>query len=414
MNIDISDWFEKLNTNNIKPSICFYIGEMGTGKKRKLLELTEKYGYTVTHLNWLHNKHHSSIKKKTFVQDLKHIITNRNIEFFLTGSRDIVIIHNIHIMNDKALFDEINKMNMEFSKNIVTPVIFIVNQTFVSERLLTHMTKSCYLSFHKRLMYEELSEILVSKLEKNNIKDISKEDHDIIIESSKGNIFSLITQTNNLIITGKMTSYPQLTKKVDKNIVMKCFEELCGNGKWSSKHKFIKPHESLMRLLMPNHIAKGLDLDETITFEEKLKLAEKSTKSLLLSENVMGKYVPSYSSLLQCIGPTLFVKKVSIKTMVLSNCQSTNSNTVLEKILYPHSSEQYAMLLQFLCLYIEKEQGKLSFSEPIQWNKLIPNISKSNLNELQQIHLKIFKEHNITKKMVNKFVTRMCDYIPSN
>lgn len=416
MEINIETWFERIRTNKINPSILFYIGEMGSGKKTKLLELTHKFKYTISHMNWLHEKNHSSIKKKTFVQDLKHIITNRNIEFFLTGNKDIVFIHNTHIINDKGLFDEIIKMNLEYAHKIVTPVIFIINQSFVSERLLSHMTKSSYICYHKNPTLEEMKKIANDIFKKHNVKLEEENEDEIeeIIINSNLNIYSLITQINNYIITGQFTFFPKVTKKVDKNIVLKCFEGLCSDGKWSDKYKFIKPHESLMRLLMPNHISKGLDHEKNISMKEKLLKSETCIRSLQSSENLIGKNLPSYSSLLQCIRPTLIVPIISIKTMILSNCQSTTSSSTLGRILYPHSNEQYTIILKLIAKAIELEQSKSKQVDSIEWNKWLPGISKSHLNELQQLHLKIFKEHIITKKMVNKFVLRMSKYIPNS
>ena len=414
MLIEIDDWFLKIDKQEISPSILFYIGEMGTGKKTKINELIKTYDYTSSHLNWLHNKNHSIIKKKNFIQDLKHIVSNRNIEFFLSGKRDIVIIHNSHIVTDKSLFDEVSALNNNSSIVFVTPVIIIVNQSFVSERLLTHMTKSCYASYHKKLDIEVITRIVYNKLHCFNIKKIKPEVQEII-DNFDGNIFSLNTKIKQFIITNTSHSNTQITKKNDKNIVLKCFEELCNpNLKWSEKYKRIKPHESLIRLLMPNHIAKGMDNEEHKTKRDKLEIALKCIGSLLNSEKIIGKNINGFTSLLQSIHPTTLIQNVTIKTMILSNCQSTSTNSNLKRILEPHSNDQYALILKFIAKSVEYEQGRSKCYDELDWNSWLYNISKSNLNELQQTHLKIFKEHSITKKMVNRFVTRLSKVIPNS
>tara|TARA_Y100000389_G_scaffold204789_1_gene259684 strand:- start:11481 stop:12725 length:1245 start_codon:yes stop_codon:yes gene_type:complete len=406
--IKIEDWFDKIDKKEITPSILFYVGEMGTGKKTKLRTITEKYNYTISNLNWLHQKNHSIIKKKNFVADLKHIVSNRNIEYFLTGSRDIVFIHNTHIINDKSLFDEILKLNT-YIDEFITPVVFIINQSFVSERLLTHMTRTFYLSYHENLSKPELTNIVWNKvktLNPNIYDEVEK-----IVNDGGSNIYSLTTTSRQYAISGEYSTTQYNSKKVDKNIVLKCFEDLCSSEKWNYKYKFVKPHESLMRLLMPNHISRGLDCQENISLSEKLDIAKKSIQSLNDSEILNCKHITNFLSLLQCIYPTQLVNTVTIKTMILSNCQSTTTNSFLEQAFHPHTNDEYSFILKYLAVSIEQEQQRVKNVDNTDWNTLIPNLSKSTLNELQQLHLKIFKEHNITKKMINRFVSRKSSII---
>lgn len=412
--IDIDEWFYKIENKKISPSILFYIGEMGTGKKTKIQTLIKKYNYTVSHLNWLHNKNHSIIKKKFFIQDLKHIVSNRNIEYFLSGSKDIAIIHNSHTVTDKSLFDEVSLINNDQSINFVTPVIFIVNQSFVSERLLTHMTKTSLSAYHNILNREEVTKIVSNTLKLFKINKINPNIQKII-DNFDGNIYALLTNLKQLVITNSLDENKlQVTKRNDKNIVLKCFEELCDENKsWNNKYKNIKPHESLIRLLMPNHIAKGLDTDEFKNKKEKVEISIKCIKSLLDSERSICKHISGFNSILQSVYPTTLIQRVSIKTMILSNCQSTSTNSKLKNFLQPHSNEQYSIILKFIAKSIEVEQSRSKCQDDLVWNSWLPNISKTNLNELQQTHFKIFKEHSITKKMVNRFVTRLSKVIPN-
>tara|TARA_Y100000389_G_C17454236_1_gene516948 strand:- start:1318 stop:2574 length:1257 start_codon:yes stop_codon:yes gene_type:complete len=410
INIDINDWFCKLESHEISPSILFYIGEMGTGKKTKLNSLINHYGYTVSNMNWLHDKNHSVIKKKTFVHDLKHMISNRNIEYYLTGKKDIAVIHNSHIISDKGIFDAITCLNTEPHVTFVTPVIFIINQTFVSERLLTHMTKSSYVCYHKKIDCETVEKIVREQVERFN-GEMNEEIHQIV-QSFDGNVTKLKTNIRQYLITNVNN---QITGnlKSEKNIVFKCFDILCNeNFKWQYKSKCIKPHESLIRLLMPNHVAKGLDANTEISIREKIKIAENCLRSLKNSECVIGKHINGFQTLLQSIYPTILVPNVTIKTMILSNCQSTSSNSSLERILHPYKKEQFALILKFIYDSIKIEQCRQKTNDTLEWNIWLPNISKCSLNELQQLHLKIFNEKVLTKKMVNRFFTRLSNVIP--
>ena len=99
--------------------------------------------------------------------------------------------------------------------------------------------------------------------------------------------------------------------------------------------------------------------------------------------------------------------------MVLSNCQST-SNMYLPRILYPHPEEQYLYILYYIIEAIELEQARKKIKDETGWDNWLPALSKVGLNELQQKYLKIFKNYNISKKKVNRFLLRLHGAIPES
>ena len=104
--INLEDWFCKVANNEIKPSLVHLIGDVGVGKKTDVRNIINKYGYRCININCIYDKDHSRFKKKTFVNELFHIVTNRNIEYYLTGKKDVVVIHNLHVITEKAFYDD--------------------------------------------------------------------------------------------------------------------------------------------------------------------------------------------------------------------------------------------------------------------------------------------------------------------
>ena len=128
MNIEYSnlgEWFKKVCNDEIKSSLVHLVGDVGVGKKTYVRNVIESYGYRCININCIYDKDHSCFKKKTFVNELSHIVTNRNIEYFLTGKRDVVVIHNLHVITEKSFYDDILKLNA--TVDFVTPVICILN-----------------------------------------------------------------------------------------------------------------------------------------------------------------------------------------------------------------------------------------------------------------------------------------------
>ena len=163
---------------------------------------------------------------------------------------------------------------------------------------------------------------------------------------------------------------------------------------------------------MPNHVFSGLDEDTVRTFKEKHDIATKCMKHMSIGETVCGSNCSTYASLLQCIYPTNKVQITTIKSMVLSNCQSASSLSTLPRILYPHPEEQYLYILYYLVEAIELEQARKKYKDESNWSTWLPVLDKSCLNELQQKYFKILSKYNISKKKINRFLTRLNGSIP--
>ena len=98
---NLEEWFHKVSKKEIKPSLVHLVGDVGVGKKTYVKNIVENCGYRCININCIYDKDHSCFKKKAFVNELSHIVTNRNIEFFLTGKRDVLVIHNLHVITEK-------------------------------------------------------------------------------------------------------------------------------------------------------------------------------------------------------------------------------------------------------------------------------------------------------------------------
>ena len=407
----LNKWFSGIAEGKIEPTLAYYVGNIGTGKKTYINELVKSKGYKCIHINCIYDKDHSRLKKKTFVSELSHIVTNRNIEYFLSGVKDIVIIHNLHVVTDKAFFDDL--MTVKNTVKFVTPVLCILNKHFISERFLTYMTKGCPVFFHQQKSFDELLIIAKKFFREYGIKTLPKPFKEKI-EECDGNIYFLLTQARQFALTNEFcTDYTN--DKLDKNIVTKCFDDLCNTEfSWSKKQEVIKSQGSLVRLLMPNHIFSGLDKDDIKIYEDKFDIGLKCMEMMALGESVTGRNYATFTLLLQCIYPTIQVSNSTIKSMVLSNCQSSSNMDILPCLLYPHTDDQFIFIIYCLVESIEIEQSRKRIKDDIPWTKWLPSISKTGLNELQQKHFKILNSHNISKKKINRFLNRINCSIPDN
>lgn len=408
-NNTLYNWFSEVAKNKIKPTLVYYIGDNGTGKKTHVNDIVEMNGYKAININCIYDKDHSRLKKKTFVSELSHIVTNRNIEFFLTGVRDIVIIHNLHVITDKGFFDDL--MKVKNSVDFVTPVVCIINRNFISERFLTYITKGCFTFYHRHKTTDELKEIATSAFREYGINKMPKTFENKIVDCN-GNIYHMLSQLRQYALTNDFQDDFE-NNDTDKNIVTKCFSDLCSTKfSWSKKQEVIKSQGSLVRLLMPNHIFAGLDKDTTKTEEEKYNISINCMNMMSYGETVEGMNYPVFTTLLQCVYPTVLVRNPTIKSMVLSNCQSSSNMDTLPRLLTPHPDDQYIYIIYCLMESIELEQLRRKNKDDIEWTKWLPRISKSGLNELQQKHFKILNLHNITKKKINRFLSRIQCEIP--
>tara|TARA_B100000614_G_scaffold55103_1_gene47822 strand:- start:10438 stop:11703 length:1266 start_codon:yes stop_codon:yes gene_type:complete len=410
----LENWFVDVSLEKTEPTLVYYVGSTGVGKKTEVNRIINNEDYRCININCIYDKDHSRFKKKNFVSELCHIITNKNIEFFLSGKKDVVIIHNLHVITDKSFYDEL--LDLKSKVKFVTPVICILNKSYISERFLSYMTKNCYVFNCVPKTNEQIKLILDNVSRRLCGSDTPKYIIDII-PSVNGNIYAIVTQLKNYILTGHLNKNLSQFNKIDKNIVSKCFQDLCdtkGTHSWTAKLDIIKSQGSLIRLLMPSHVFAGLDACENIDFKTKHIISTNCMKNLSKGENISGTINSSYSSLLQCIYPTIKVSNPTIKNMILSNCQSTNNITNLPRLLYPHPEEQFIYILHYIIQAIELEQSRKKHKDCTNWNTWLPELSKLGLNELQQKYFKIFKNTSITKKKINRFLIRMNGAIPES
>lgn len=405
----LKDWLSQVALNKENPTLIHFVGSVGVGKKTCIEEITKQLNYKCIHINCLYDKDHTYFKKKNFVASLKHIVTNRNIEFLISGMKDIVIIHNLHIMHEKSFFDQLLKLKNEVK--FVTPVICILNSSYISERFLTYITKECLIFKQNPKNYDELLYILKNTVKQLNMDEVPNELLKIIPDC-KGNIYSLLTKTKQYAFTGNLLKNENSkSNHFDKHIVSKCFTELCSqNINLRRKHEIIKAQGSLIRLLMPNHVFQGLDITENLTFKEKLEMSIKCMNYLSKGEKLSTSN-NVYAALLQCIYPTAMINKVTVKNMVLSNYHSSNV-LCLSQILYPHPSDQYIYILKYIISAVELEQCRKKYNDETEWKKWLPYLDRKGLNELQHKYLKLFPNSNITKKKINRFLNRLIGAIP--
>ena len=408
----LNDWFHDVSLEKTDPTLVYYVGSTGVGKKTEVNRVIDSEDYRCININCIYDKDHSRFKKKNFVSELCHIITNKNIEFFLSGKKDVVVIHNLHVITDKSFYDEL--LALKSRVKFVTPVVCILNKSYISERFLSYMTKGCFVFNCKpkteneiKLILDNVSKRLCGSSTPKYIRDI--------IPSVNGNIYAIVTQLKNYILTGHLNKNISQFNKIDKNIVSKCFQDLCnteGKQSWCAKLDIIKSQGSLIRLLMPSHVFAGLDACDSIDFKRKHMISNNCIHHLSKGETITGTINTTYSSLLQCIYPTIKVPNPTIKNMILSNCQSTNNITNLPRLLYPHPEDQFIHILYYIIQAIELEQSRKKHKDCTNWNIWLPELSKLGLNELQQKYFKIFKNTTITKKKINRFLIRMNGAIP--
>lgn len=407
----LKEWFSGVATGKIEPTLVYYVGDIGTGKKTYIDEMVNLESYKCININCIYDKDHSRLKKKTFVSELSHIVTNRNIEYFLTGVKDIVVIHNLHVVTDKVFFDDL--MTVKNTVKFVTPVVCILNKHFISERFLTYMTKGSSTFYHQQKTIDELTCIAAKVFKEYGIVSLPDKFQDKI-NKCDGNIYFLLTQVRQFALASRFCD-DHTSDKLDKNIVTKCFDDLCSTEfTWYKKQEIIKSQGSLVRLLMPNHIFCGLDKDDTKNPNDKFDIGLKCMETMAFGETVTGSNYAAFTSLLQCIYPTIQVQNSTIKSMVLSNCQSSSNMDTLPRLLYPHTDDQFIFIVYCIVESIELEQARKKTKDEIPWTQWLPRISKLGLNELQQKHFKILNTHNITKKKINRFLSRIRSPIPDD
>ena len=132
----LRDWFEHWfknktsKTNEQIHGICHVVGKSGIGKKTRINELIDEFNISRIDVNCLHDKSHYLINKRTFVNEMKYIMTQRGIEFFIENKKKVIILHNAHVLRDKKFLDEIFQLST--LPDVVTPMLCIFNKDFTS------------------------------------------------------------------------------------------------------------------------------------------------------------------------------------------------------------------------------------------------------------------------------------------
>ena len=76
----LNDWFHDVSLEKTEPTLVYYVGSTGVGKKTEVNRVIDNEDYRCININCIYDKVHSRFKKKNFVSELCHIITNKNIE----------------------------------------------------------------------------------------------------------------------------------------------------------------------------------------------------------------------------------------------------------------------------------------------------------------------------------------------
>ena len=60
----LRQWFEDVSHGKTKPSLVYYVGDVGTGKTTCVNDVIEKHNYRCININCIYDKEHGRFKKK--------------------------------------------------------------------------------------------------------------------------------------------------------------------------------------------------------------------------------------------------------------------------------------------------------------------------------------------------------------
>tara|TARA_Y100000996_G_C22546801_1_gene652163 strand:+ start:310 stop:1524 length:1215 start_codon:yes stop_codon:yes gene_type:complete len=394
------DWFKKPNPPSNRKAIAHLIGKSGIGKKTVVNNLLKEYNVGHININCLHNREHYSMNKRTFVQELKYLMSHQGIEYFLENRKKLIIIHNMHILRDKKFLDEI--FDLVDIPGVITPILCIFNKNFISERLQSHISKKCECFFMDPLESSKLEGIIETR---NKELKISLPDNILksIIHSSDGNIHLLIMQWKDYIMSNKINTTNAIENEDEDesmNVIEKCFRILCNQSiHWDDKEDIIKVHGSLLKLLMSTHVCTGLD-ESKKSLKEKLKIGMDCMKHLSEGET-LGQNSKDLITFLQWFYPTYKVPIVTIKTMSLPNFPSTTNLPITRLLPYP--PEDILYIAHYYLKFFSRDTKKLGVPSDEEIKKYYPNFKKELAYELNTTHFKVFPNQDVTKKKINRF-----------
>jgi hypothetical protein len=452
-NIDLENWFDlTFNKKTLKKSIIHVIGDSGIGKKKTIIDLCCAHSVNIVDINCLHGTSHYDIKKKDFIPELKTIMTHRNIDFFLSGRQNLILIHNLHTIRDKKFLDQLFELNT--LNNITSPVICVLNKFFISERLISHICKKCYALYLNKKSFHELRDILISYHKKHFPEGSLKLGENFIkttVDTCDGNIHKMFILWKDYILTIHATTTPydtdyaqhptmKNTKKLvadisepenwdfqnsdtdldlcykenTKTLICNCFETLCAKDvPFYKKIDTIKVHGSLLKLLMSTHVCNGLEATK-LSYIKKLNICIQLMSYLSRGDSVKGTYNTNYSQILQCIIPTNMVSISTIKSLILPSFPSTSNNQVLR--MHPHNPDQAIYISHFMIKYFTiifdnhslSKKSKSNDSHYLlktmeDWKNVVHNFNKELMYEINLRYFKLFPEFGISKKKINRF-----------
>lgn len=407
----LRDWFEHWfknktdKTNEQIYGICHVIGKSGIGKKTRINELIDEFDISRIDVNCLHDKSHYLMNKRTFVNEMKYLMTHQGIEFFIENKKKVIVVHNAHVLRDKKFLDEIFQLSTH--PDVVTPMLCIFNKDFTSERLQTYISKKCNLYYIESYNRDVIANIFSKKNENIDINDIYD-----LVDEHHGN-FHQITLGWKEILFDKLYSKTKFFKKKSdqkedfaifdesmeqKSIIERSFSTLCNPAiDWDTKFDVVKTNGSLLKLLMSSHICGGLDSENNMSFSEKIDIASDCIEKLAEGESLQGNMLKEHAVFLQWLYPTSRVSNITIKTMTLPKFPSTANLPTIR--LYPHSPDEILYISHFLSHFLGENRTKESLKKIHEY---YPYIGESLLNELCQTLFKIFPGNDLTKKRIAK------------
>lgn len=375
--MSLESWFKDLNSTELKYKLIFFTGSCGSGKKYKLRKLSNKYNVNMINVNPLYNKAHTHFPKKVFLEKLVEISTKQNIDSFFKTSKDVIVIHNLHIF-DKAFFEKMS----EIKANIVIPIICLLNTSLMSERFQSYVLRNAK-HFSHRMSFDFILSYVKNELELFNLI-LNDDEINGIVKTSKGNLIHIRKKIIHMKFISKDTRNTT-TIKIDKYIVENSFKNLCDKSQsWLQKTEIIRSQSSLFRMLMPKHICNGLDKDNPTN---KIDIAIDCFEKIKKAEHVRNFH---YATILKYIYPALRVGTQTIK--IISLTPSFVNKT--ERISLSNEEKLFE-------LYYIKESIKED--EPFE-----SSLDLTNFHDQVILSGKIFKD-TISKKSVSMFQKKyMC------
>lgn len=380
-------YLREISEGTRKPTISYLIGSSGIGKKTSLNKCIEKLKFKQINVNTLYNINHHYYNKKDLITEIGKIVLHQNIEFFFTHIKDIMIIHNMDTITDKAFFDSFLKLK---EKNR-THIICIINTDKISARFLDYIVKNCDVFQMKPKSCTKLVEIFKQKAANLNI-DYPDHHFDSIIKESNGNFHEINTQLLQYASTSKYNSSSDAIK-VDKYLIENNFKFLCDNNvNLFDKIELVKAQHSLFRLLIVKHVINGLDIDTKKTFDEKLNISIRCLQKICEADKITTTEKNlNHIYMQQILFPTTIINDPNIKGIFLSNQHNENS---ISNSFSPFDQKEYLYIIMIIkhCVLNSLE---------IDVKNWIPKLNPENFLDIQK-HFKIFNEQ-IPKRMFNEF-----------